>query len=174
MLAVVLACGWLRAADGTNAPPREAAAPAATLLASDPKDSAAEVLGLRRIRDTLARRPADDGGDALRDWLTEAVVRCEQFLEDQPRSPHAAEVRAMDAQCRLELAALTNDRAEHDKALQLARQALVKNDRGPGAARARLALARAAWPEDLGIVIEQTRLIARDFPDQPPAAEALW
>ncbi len=174
MLAVVLACGWLRAADGTNAPPREAAAPAATLLASDPKDSAAEVLGLRRIRDTLARRPADDGGDALRDWLTEAVVRCEQFLEDQPRSPHAAEVRAMDAQCRLELATLTNDRAEHDKALQLARQALVKNDRGPGAARARLALARAAWPEDLGTVIEQTRLIARDFPDQPPAAEALW
>jgi peroxiredoxin len=174
MLAAMTVWTVLHAADSPNAPPRGTAASAGAVLAADSKDSAAEVLGLRRIRDTLARRPADDGGDAVRDWLIEVVVRCEQFLEDQPRSAHAAEVRAVNAQCRLELAALTGDRAEHDKALLLARQVLVKSDHGPAAARARLVLARASWPEELGIVIEQTRLIVRDFPDQPLTAEALW
>jgi hypothetical protein len=173
----VIAWAGLRAADTTNAPPREAAAPATDttgVLAPDPKDPAVEVPVLRRIRDTFARRPADDGGDAMRDWLIAVVVRCEQFLADQPGSSRVAEVRALDAQCRLELSALTGERAERDKALQLARQSLGKNDRGPAAARARLVLARAAWPEDLGVVLEQTRLIVRDFPDQPPAAEAFW
>ena len=177
LLVGVIAVVGLRAADSTNTPPRETVAPdagAAAMFAPDPKDTAAEVLALRRIRDTLARPPADDGGDAVRDWLTAAVVRCEQFLADQPAGPHAAEVRAVDAQCRLELAALTGDRTERDKALLLARQSLARNDRGSGTARARLVLARAAWPEDLGIVIEQARLIVRDFPDQPQTSEALW
>ncbi|MCX6897962.1 MAG: redoxin domain-containing protein [Verrucomicrobia bacterium] len=175
LLVAVIAWAGLRAADSTNTPPREAAASDAdAVFTSDPRDSAGEVLGLRRIRDTLARRPADNSGDAIRDWLVTVVVRCEQFLGDQPRSSHVAEVRAVNAQCRQELAALTGDRAEHDKALQLARQSLAKNDRGPGAARSRLVLARAAWPEDLGTVLEQTRLIVRDFSDQPPAAEAFW
>ena len=174
MLAAVMAWTTLQAADNTNAPPREAVAPTGAVLASHPKDSASEALGLGRIRDTLARRPAGDGGDTARDWLTAVVIRCEQFLDEQPHSAHAAEVRAVDAQHRLELAALTNDRAEHDKAVQVARQALPKNERGPGAARARLVLACAAWPEDLATVIDQTQLIARDCPDQPLAAEALW
>ncbi|MBI5688397.1 MAG: redoxin domain-containing protein [Verrucomicrobia bacterium] len=173
MWVALVACAGLRAADSTNAPPSEAAVPGA-VLASKPGDSAAEVLGLRRIRDTLARRPADDGGDALKDWLIAVVVRCEHYLGDQPGSSHVAEVRAVDAQCRQELAALTGERAERDKAVQLARQSLAKNDRGPGAARARLVLARVAWPEELGAVIEQARLIVRDFSDQPPAAEAFW
>ena len=175
MLVALIAGAELRAADSTNAPSREATASSADVVfVPNPKDSASEVLGLRRIQNMLARRPADDSGDALRDWLVTVVVRCEQFLTDQPRSSHIAELRALDAQCRMELSVLTNDRAERDKALQLARQALAKNDRGPGAARARLVLARVAWPEDLGIVIEQTRLIIRDFSDQSFAAEAFW
>ena len=110
----VIAWAGLRAADTTNAPPREAAAPATDttgVLAPDPKDPAVEVPVLRRIRDTFARRPADDGGDAMRDWLIAVVVRCEQFLADQPGSSRVAEVRALDAQCRLELSALTGERS---------------------------------------------------------------
>jgi peroxiredoxin len=167
----MIAWAGLRAADTTNAPPQQAAGSDA-VLASAPGDSAAEALSLRRIRDTFARRPAGDNGDATRDWLVMVVVRCEQFLGDQPGSSHVAEVRAVNAQCRQELYALNGDRAERDKAMQLARQSLGRNDRGPGAARARFVLARAAWPEDLGIVLEQTRLIIRDASDQPFAAEA--
>lgn len=175
MLVALTAWAELRAADSTNAPSREATASAASVeFVPNSKDSAAEVLGLRRIQNMLAKRPSDDSGDALRDWLVTVVVRCEQFLTDQPRSSHIAELRALNAQCRMELSVLTSDQTERDRALKLARQALAKNDRGPGAARARLVLARAAWPEDLATVIEQTRLIIRDFSDQSFAAEAFW
>lgn len=173
----VITWAGLHAADTTNAPPRETAASGAAfadVFAPAAGDSAAEALVLCRIRNTLAQRPADDGGDTVRDWLIAVVVRCEQFLSDQPGSAHVAEVRAVDAQCRQELAVLTGERAERDKAVQLARQSLAKNDRGPGAARARLVLARAAWPEDMGTVLEQTKLIVRDYSDQPVAAEAFW
>ncbi|MBM3889610.1 MAG: redoxin domain-containing protein, partial [Verrucomicrobia bacterium] len=169
--------GTLQAADPTNAPPPQASAPADAvggLLAVKSSELPQDVQPLQRLGTMLSKKPTGGSLDVLRDWLTTAVVRCEQFLADRKDSPRVSEVRALDAQYRLELATLTEDPAELDKAVRLARQVIAKNDKDDSALLARQVLLQAAWPDNFSEINDQARRIARDFPGRSQGAGGLW
>ncbi|MBI5394231.1 MAG: redoxin domain-containing protein [Verrucomicrobia bacterium] len=158
------------AAPATNAP----ATAESGLLKPEKEDSASEAGGLDLIRGTIARRPAVASIEAMKDWLTQVIVRCRQFLQENRESRRARPVLAVEAQYRIELAALTDDAVERDRAVTTARELLAKIKNDDVALQARLVLLQGAWPEDMTEAAKQARIIMEDFTGQSQSAAALW
>ncbi len=172
-----LATQPLLAADASPAATSSASAPAVAdsgLLKPEKEDSASESSGIALIRNTIARRPAVASIETMKDWLTLVVIRCQQFLQENRESRRARAVLAVESQYRIELAALTDDLTERDRAVKTARDLITKIKNDDAALQARLVLLQGAWPEDMTEAAKQAKIIMEDFTGRSQSAAAFW